>query len=50
MYSIGIKIPNWSEGLLLIFDDFVRTCAEAVTVTDLAFTTRKLCIKSYSVN
>ena len=50
MYSIGIKIPNWSEGLLLIVDNFVRTCVEAVTVIDLAFTTRKLCIKSYSVN
>ena len=50
MYSIGIKIPNLSKGLLLIVDDFVRTCVEAVTVTDLVFTTRKLCLKSFSVN
>ena len=50
MYSIGIKIPKWNGGQLLLVDDFVRTCAEAVIVTDLVFTTRKICIKSYSVN
>ena len=33
-----------------VFDDFVRTYAEVVTVTNLMFTTRKICIKSYSVN
>ena len=41
MYSIGIKIPKWNGGQLLLVDDFVRTCAEAVIVTDLVFTTRK---------
>ena len=50
MYSIGIKIPKWNEGILLIVDDFVRTCVEAITVTDLVFTTKKICIKSYFVN
>ena len=50
MYSIGIKIPKWNEDQLHVFDDFVRTCAEAVTMTDLMFTTRKICIKSYSMN
>ena len=50
MYSIGIKIPKWNEGQLLLVDDFVRTEAETVTVTDLMSTTRKLYIKSFSVN
>ena len=50
MYSMGIKIPKWNEGILLLVDDFVKICAEAVTVIDLMFTTRKFCIKSYFVN
>ena len=50
MYSIGIKIPKQNEGILLLVDNFVRTCVEVVTVTDFVFTTRKICIKSYSVN
>ena len=50
MYSIGIKIPKRNEGQLLLVDDFVRTQAETVTVTDLMSTTRKLYIKSFSVN
>ena len=49
-YSIGLKIPKWSEGQLLLVDDFVRTYAEIVTVTDLMSTTRKICIKSFSMN
>ena len=31
-------------------DDFVRVCTESVSVTDLMFTKRKICIKSYFVN
>ena len=50
MCSIGIKILKCNEDQLQLVDDFVRTYAEAVTVTDLMFTTRKICIKSYSVN
>ena len=50
MYSIGIKITTWSEGKLLLVDDFVRKHVKAVTVTNLMFTTRKIWIKSYSVN
>ena len=50
MHSIGIKIPKWNEDQLLLVDDFVRTYAEIVTVTDLMSTTRKLCIKSFSMN
>ena len=50
MFIKGIKIPKWNLGLLLFVDDFVRICTEAVSVTDLVFTTRKLCIKSYAVN
>ena len=50
MYSMGIKIPKWNEGILLLVDDFVRIYAGTVTVTDLMSTTRKLCIKSYFVN
>ena len=50
MFIIGIKIPKWNYGLLLFVDDFVRICTEAVSATDLVFTTRKICIKSYSVN
>ena len=50
MYSIGIKIPKRNEDWLHLFDDFVRTYAEVVTVTNLMFTTRKICIKSFSVN
>ena len=50
MYSIGIKITKWNEDQLHVFDDFVRTYAEAATVTDLMFTTRKIYIKSCSVN
>lgn len=50
MYSIGIKVPKWKEDQLHVFDDFVRTYAEAITVTDLMFTPRKIYIKSYSVN
>ena len=50
MYSIGIEIPKWNEDQLHVFDDFVRTCTEAVTMTDLMFTTRKICIKSCSMN
>ena len=50
MYTIGIKIPKQNEGLFLFVDDFVRICIETVSVTDLMFTTRKICIKSYSVN
>ena len=49
MFIIGIKIPKWNWGLLLFVDDFVRICTEAVSVTDLVFTTRKLCIKSYGI-
>ena len=36
--------------ILLLVDDFVRICTEAVSVTDLMFITRKICIKSYFVN
>ena len=50
MFIIGIKIPKWNWGLLLFVDDFVRICTEAVSVTDLVFTTRKFCIKSYATN
>ena len=50
LYSIGIKIPKRNEDWLHLFDDFVRTYAEVVTVTNLMFTTRKICIKSFSVN
>ena len=50
IYNIGIKIPNWNEGQLLLVDDFVRTYAETVTVTDLMSTTRKICMKLSSVN
>ena len=50
MYSIGIKIPKWYEGQLLLVDDFVRTYAEAVTMTNLMSTTRKICIKLFSMN
>ena len=50
MYSIGIKMPKWNEDQLHLFDDFVRIYAEVVTVTNLMFTKRKICIKSYSVN
>ena len=50
MYSIGIKIPKWSEGQLLLVDDFVRTYAETAIVTDLMSTTGKICIKSFSMN
>ena len=50
MYSIGIEIPKWNEDQLHVFDDFVRTCVEAVTVTDLVITTKKICIKSYFVD
>ena len=50
MYSIGIKIPKWNEGQLLLVDDFVKTYAEVVTVTNLMSTTRKICIKSFSMN
>ena len=50
MHSIGIKIPKWNEGLLLFVDDFVRTCVEVVSMTGLMSTTRKLCIKSFSMN
>ena len=50
MYSIGIKVPKWNEDQLHVFDDFVRTYDEAVIVTNLMFTTRKICIKSYFVN
>ena len=35
---------------MLFVDDFVRLCTEAVSVTDLMFTTRKFYIKSYFVN
>ena len=35
---------------MLFVDDFVRLCTEAVSVTDLMFTTRKFCIKLYIVN
>ena len=41
MYSIGIKIPKWNEGQLLLVDDFVRTYVETVTVIDLMFTQEK---------
>ena len=44
MYSMGIKIPKWNEGILLLVDDFVRIYVETVTVTDLMSTTRKFCI------
>ena len=50
MYIMGIKIPNLNEGQLLLVDDFVRMCTKAVSVTNLMFTTRKICIKSYFVN
>ena len=50
MFIIGIKIPKWNYGLLLFVDDFVRICTEVVSVTDLVFTIKKLCIKSYAVN
>ena len=50
MYSIGIKIPKRNEGQLLLIDDFVRTYAETITVIDLMSTTRKICIKSFSMN
>ena len=49
-YSIGIKIRKLNEGQLLLVNDFVRTYAETVTVTDLMSTTRKICIKSFSIN
>jgi len=35
---------------LHLVDDFVRTYAETITVTDLMFTTRKICIKLFSMN
>ena len=35
---------------MLFVDDFIRTCAEAVTVTDSVFMHGKLCIKLYAVN
>ena len=44
MYNIGIKIPKWNESQLLLVDDFVRTYAKTVTMIDLMFTTRKICI------
>ena len=50
MYSIGIKTPTRNEGQLQLVDDFVRKHVKVVTMTDLVFTTRKICIKSYSVN
>ena len=50
MCIIGIKIPKWNEGLLLLVDDFVRICAEADSMTNLMSTTRKFCIKSFAVN
>ena len=50
MFSIGIKISRWNEGQLLLIDEFVRTYAETVTLTDLMFATRKTYIKSFSMN
>ena len=50
MYSIGIKIPKWNKGQLLLVDNLVRTYAETINVTDLMSTTRKICIKSFFVN
>ena len=50
MFSIGIKIPRWNEGQLLLVDEFVRTYAKTVTMTDLMSATRKTCIKSFSMN
>ena len=49
MFIKGIKIPKWNQGLLLFVEDFVRICIEVVSMTDLVFTTRKLCIKSYGI-
>ena len=50
MNSIGIKIPTWNEGHLQLFDDFMRKCVKAATVTDFVFTTWKSWIKLYSMN
>ena len=50
MFIIGIKYPNGIRAYCYFVDDFVRICTEAISVTDLVFTIRKLCIKSYSVN